>query len=429
MCFASFVLGFLVCQSGKNLPLADSPEDDWGNLFGFALAAVGDVDGDGIQDFVVGDPNPDPYGVPGTSPGRAWLVSTRGGKKILELCGGEGGDEFGQVVAGPGDLDGDGTPDVLVGSTPTRGVRSVIRAYSGKSGALLHAVEFDAILRRDFGGWSRLCGLGDLDEDGCADYAVASVLEPEQDGPRGEIRVVSGRNGRISKLCLETPCGGEPFRSIASAGDVDHDGFQDIVATREDGANTIVVWSIRKGAPIHSISLVEGASRFPVAGGHDLDGDGTPDIVVGMVLPDASSSRLLAFSGVDALPIRSWQSRRALMFGEFVDLVGDVDRDGIPDLLVRAPDSSSQVSWVWILSGADDRVIHEWQDGPWMGSFFGVSGAAIGDVNADGVIDFLIGEASWKAGASFPGFVHLYSGKTGGRISRWRQADARFRGR
>ena len=416
--------GALLLQSALPTTTTHSCADEPGNMFGFALASVGDVDGDRVQDFIVGDPIPDDEDSP--RPGRAWLVSTRTGKALLELSAGEPGDRFGQVVAGPGDIDCDCVPDVLVGATPREGGPSVIRAYSGAKGTLLDTIEIDELEDRDFEGWSCLAGVGDLDGDGCADYAIATAAGDHPDPvPRFYLR--SGRGGSLLFTLRPGMEIRSPYRSIACAGDLDQDGILDLVASRESGEPVIEIWSLGKRERIHGIRLDREAWRLPVTGGSDLDGDGRVDIVVGVASTSEEPARVVAFSGKDGTTIREWKARPSLFFAEFVDFVGDLDSDGTSDLLVRAPDSSSQVSRVWVLSGKEDRVIHAWEDGPWMGSFFGVSGTGIGDVNGDGVPDVLIGEASKKAGGAFPGHVRLYSGKTGREIRRWGQQDIRRR--
>jgi len=430
----TFLFTFLPLQSSAQTQVPRLGDEGPGNLFGFALASVGDVDGDRIQDFIVGDPRP--KGIPfdgNEHPGRAWLVSTRTHRSILDLSAGEPGDEFGQLVAGPGDLNGDGVPDVLVGSTPPPGKWSVLRAFSGANGLLLHKIEFSELPETGFVGWSCIAGLGDVDSDKCDDYALASVNERGHDDSISEIRIISGKTGTTLFTLLPVKLGGSPFRSIVSAGDLDRDGYQDLLASRVSGDPRLEAWSVHKRERLLSVPLKDSAQQFPVAGRHDLDRDGTPDFVVAVVDPRGSavetSPRIQAFSGKDASPIRTWKHRDVWNFGEMVDLVEDVNGDRVPDLLVRSPGSGSQVSRVWVLSGAEDRVIHEWTDGPATGSYFGVSGASIGDVDGDGIGDLLIGEASYKAGGDFPGFVRLFSGKTGTQRACWRQSDIRSGGR
>ena len=74
--------------------------------FGHAVSGVGDIDGDGSWDFAVADPEA----------GTASLYSGADGALLRELHGDEAGDRFGEAVAGAGDVNGDGVPDVVVGS-------------------------------------------------------------------------------------------------------------------------------------------------------------------------------------------------------------------------------------------------------------------------------------------------------------------------
>ncbi len=93
-----------------------------GDIFGFALANLGDVNADGVIDLAVGCPKDDDGGV---RKGAVWILfmkpdgKVKGFKKISDVGGGYGlqpGNEFGSAIAGLGDLDGDGIPDMAVGS-------------------------------------------------------------------------------------------------------------------------------------------------------------------------------------------------------------------------------------------------------------------------------------------------------------------------
>jgi len=93
-----------------------------GDLFGFALAALGDVDGDGVPELAVGTPKDDDGGV---RKGAVWILflrsdgTVRGHRKISDVGGIYGlqpGEEFGSSIAGLGDLDGDGVRDMAVGA-------------------------------------------------------------------------------------------------------------------------------------------------------------------------------------------------------------------------------------------------------------------------------------------------------------------------
>ena len=123
--------------------------------------------------------------------------------------------------------------------------------------------------------------------------------------------------------------------------------------------------------------------------------------------------------------IREWRQRGSWSFGTTLSVLGDINGDGTPDLLVTAPGTVSQVSYAFVLSGSEDRVLHQHETVPWESSNFGASACGLGDVDGDGVPDYLIGEASWRANGDTPGFVRLYSGKSGAEIVCWGQEDIR----
>jgi hypothetical protein len=105
-----------------------------GNRLGEDVAGAGDVDGDGIPDYIIGEPFT-------SQGGAAHVFSGRTGLLIYTFTAESPDDQFGSAVAGAGDMDGDGHADIIVGAYLTdSGGTSSGRAYvfSGRTGGLLH---------------------------------------------------------------------------------------------------------------------------------------------------------------------------------------------------------------------------------------------------------------------------------------------------
>src|SRR5207249_1266135 len=121
---------------------------------------------------------------------------------IQKHVGDHAADHFGLIVAGPGDLDGDHVPDLVVGAahSPMTG-RGYVRAFSGKTGKELFTIG-TAQADSPFGcesvcGANALCGLGDVDGDGCADFAIGERRAGVRWEEDGRVRIVSGKTGKV----------------------------------------------------------------------------------------------------------------------------------------------------------------------------------------------------------------------------------------
>jgi hypothetical protein len=194
-----------------------------GDRFGFAVAGAGDVDGDGRGDVLIGA-----LGEPhGTHAGRVYLFSGADGRTLRTIEGVAPGHELGHAVAGAGDLDGDGTPDLFAGAFVQKGM-GYARAYSGKTGRVLH--EMNGLEPGDAFGHS-VASAGDADGDGVHDLVVGAPDATVGEARRtGFVRIYSGKDGR---LLLHRTGDRELMHygyAVAAAGDVDGDHLADVIA-------------------------------------------------------------------------------------------------------------------------------------------------------------------------------------------------------
>jgi hypothetical protein len=274
--------------------LASLSGDGDGDLFGLAVAGVGDVDMDGFDDVAVGAPFADDAGM---DAGRVRVYSGFDQSVIHTFDGDTPVSYFGFSVAAAGDVDGDGYPDVVVGapSYPGGAANGGVHVFSGFDGSELHGFVGDD--PGDQLGYS-VAGAGDVDDDGFDDV-VAGADEDDTTGSKaGLARVWSGFDGSV----LHTLVGGaaeDRFgRAVAGAGDVDMDGFDDfaVSALRTDAlamdAGSVTLFS---GFDASVIFTVEGGGAGDelgagLAGGADVNGDGVPDLCVGSARYDGNGS-------------------------------------------------------------------------------------------------------------------------------------------
>ncbi|HVS18761.1 MAG TPA: VCBS repeat-containing protein, partial [Planctomycetota bacterium] len=345
LAYAGFQSGAVGLHSGVGGGLlltvgGDAP----GDHAGWSVVGLEDIDGDGLGDFAVGAIDAD---TPEAGAGRVRVHSGAGGAVLFEWTGNATSDGFGGTLASAGDVDGDGVLDVLVGAWRADVQRGRVEVRSGASGALIRQHLGNGPLDRL--GHS-LCGLGDLDGDGLADYALGATQEGV--GP-GYVLVVSGSNGvLIHGLSGTTPM--EAFgASVCALGDVNGDGVGDLAVGAvfaEVEGNTrgrVDAFSGASGARLwsHGGSGLQSQHGFALAGGRDLDGDGTPDLVVGTIFGGGWRGRVTRHDGASGVALGQWiGSGVSDRFGWSVALIEDLDGDGHPDVLVGAPRQDLNVS-------------------------------------------------------------------------------------
>ena len=348
---------------------------DPGDRFGMALAALGDLDGDGVGDLAIGSESDDDGG---SGAGAVWILfmhadgTVKAEQKISATSGGFTGalgssDSFGVSIDALGDLDGDGVVDLAVGA------------------------------------WG--------DDDGGFGRGALWILFLNPDGTlKAEQKISQTSGGFGGTLSNEDTLG----VSVACLGDLDGDGVVDLASGADhddDGGNERgAVWVIFLNPDgtvktQQKISSTEGGLAGPlpddsyfgvgIAAAGDLNYDGTCDLAVGLGGSTGGGSNRGAVWVLHLNPDGSVESERLFgsglggfegqltnndWFGFAIESIGDHDQDGFLDLAVGAPydgdDANNQGSvWLLFLEGGQTSVFCETSPnshGP--GAYIGSSG-------------------------------------------------------
>lgn len=352
-----------------------------GDVFGGSIAALGDLDGDGIGDLAVGAPGTDDGGA---QRGAVWILrlgadgTVRAQTKISQTSGGFSGNlldlsRLGARLAPLGDLDGDGVPDLAaLVARPARlvvlflNVDGSVKAHSESS--LTSAVFVPPTSQQDFNGtegFGGLATLGDLDGDGSTDLALGAPYD--QDGAglwTGALWILrlqpSGAIGAAHKISMlhggfgGTLELGELFGySLTKLPDLDGDGNPELGVGARDAEEFFWVLFLDANEQVKSeraqleAELGFGAKELGLL--PDLDGDGRGELALG----PGFRAGFLANDG----SLRTWRNMKrassvlsgapsTVDFGlRFADL-GDLDADGRPEFAISIP----QVEEVWVLT-------------------------------------------------------------------------------
>jgi hypothetical protein len=341
---------------------------------------------------------------------------------------------FGNDLCGQADINFDGIPDQVIGA-PTDDPGGMADAgsvfvYSGSDGALLH--HFTGSHPSAVLGWS--VAATDLDGDGYADILAGSIEGIGSAYP-GTVYAWSGATGQLLYE-ISLPNATNYGESLAVVADRDQDQIDDILIgcsdTTVNGMSYAGIVELRSGADGSFLHRWLGSNSFDNFGAAvtelgDLNGDGVGEFAFGIPGWDLIF-REGAVKVVDGATYQDLTSFTILHYGSDQQLgmaianPGDVNNDGVGDLLVGATASGSGYQGrAYIIDGAShlQLIMHE-VIGRGSNDFFGESLCGAGDVNQDGFEDFLVGAgASSSGGGNGRGYVDLYSGRDGSLMKSW----------
>ncbi|MCP4570440.1 MAG: VWA domain-containing protein [FCB group bacterium] len=336
----------------------ESEEDNLGQ----AVALAPDLSGDGIAEVIIGMPNRYHPSL-GYRPGMVIVLKGDDWSPIFYLDLGDDGDQIGYSLGVVGDIDGDGISDILVGAPRDDGPENstadagAVFVLSGADGEIIRAL-YGSSNKVKFG--SSVAGLGDVDTDDVPDFIVGAPSYTSVYAWRGRARVVSGATGETIRYHYGQAMSDYLGTCVAGLGDIDGDEVDDYVigAPYNDAggmdAGRAYVFSGATGSSIFEFTGESGGDRLgiAVADAGDVNGDGYSDIMVGASGHDGGGSgqgAVYIYSGLDGVALRILYGSSASVpdnaaYGEAVAGIGDINADCFADILVGSPQAAAPVS-------------------------------------------------------------------------------------
>ena len=420
-----------------------------GALLGWSVAGAGDINGDGFGDVVLGAPL---YTKGQYAEGVAFIHYGSGTglaiQPALTLEANQAESRMGHSVACAGDVNGDGFADVIIGAylyDNGQKDEGAIYVYQGRSNGLdpnpiatMEGEQIDA-----YAGFN-VASAGDINGDGYSDIIAGSYAYDNGQIDEGAAFVWMGGARSIKETVvthLEMNISGIQFGwSVAGVGDVNGDGFGDVIVSANNYDNgqayegaAFIFHGSNQGLATVPTTVLESnqglASLGSVASAGDVNGDGFGDVAIGVPLynnPTNNEGAVLVFYG--SQQGLSTQVKTMLLgtqedakFGASVSSAGDVNKDGYCDIVVGEPeydvagpyfDEGRALIYYGSANGIGQNptIINGNTDGVYMGQT--VAGTI--DVNGDGYSDILVGNPLYSNGQDYEGAVFVYYGSQGG---------------
>lgn len=418
-----------------------------GDALGYAVATNGDFNGDGVNDIAIGSPCF--YVRKFARAGRVLVLDGRNGKVIFRKKGGRIGQWMGASVSFLPDLNGDGRDEIAFGSPgydvsgfeqgdPLLGTKESagrVDVYQKKKRRMR---VFGVTRNAGFG--ERIAPTSDIDGDGKRDFLISASTDSNPDGSGGRpgrVWLVSGRNGDLLAFRLGPKAGKNYGRALASTPDLDGDGLMDFLA----GSDELNIPNVFNSGAVDVVSTAdfEGDPLLQVVGARSdrlgrtvdyagfVNDDDIPDFIAGALGADDNGIKksglvtLYSLNGNRLWVRQDSEVQEKAYFGDSVATVGDINGDGITDFVAGAPGFDifvdklvqADAGRIVTLSGEDGEPI--WSlNGDHLDDEFGYALAGKIDFNLDEIPDVVVGTpGDGPLGRRGAGSVRILSGIDG----------------
>ena len=445
-----------------------------GSYSGRSVSGAGDINGDGVADLIIGAYGANSqagasyvvFGKPGIGSTGSLPLSSLNGANGFVLPG-VASSESGYSVSGAGDVNVDGVADLIIGAPYTNSQAGANYVVFGKSGIGTGSLPLLSLngangfvlpgVASSQSGIS-VSGVGDINGDGVADLIIGArsansgagasyvVFGKPGLGSTGSLPLSSlnGANGFV----LPGVASSESGFSVSGAGDINGDGVADLIigaygANSQAGASYVVFGKPGIGSTGSlMLSSLNGANGFvlpgvasswsgiSVSGAGDINGDGVADLIIGAYQANSTTGASYVVFGkpglgsTGSLTLSNLNGANGFVLpgvaandysGISVSGAGDINGDGVADLIIGAYYANAQAGASYVVFGkpgigSSGSVALSSLNGSngfvlsgVTGSWSGISVSGAGDVNGDGVADLIIGapNTNSNAGASY----------------------------